>query len=338
MDPSDWEALPLMNLTVGDPYLCSQNSNQDCFCDGTIIYGISAPEAMTLEEASTRVSKYASVKKLSNGEGVACSVAGMGSDPLPNEEKWCYCDPTVKTGEVLQLQPYYNNATDEYVIIVVTNDDRLFYCDYVPQEGETVSGAVGPSEDIITGAGLVGVYCFELDPETVGGGTPLPTDDFGDLPWDDDSNNVTSPCSAEEPDYACYPEDGYPACCAEETCDLVQADFPCDAPVVGGPCTATPNYQCYTAGFPACCADETCDPEQAEPCDVPGCGGMCAEGTLCVNGLCTAECPASNACCSVTECDNSAYTRCVGLFDDWCNLSWDEQCRSEAIESCGLVC
>lgn len=54
-------------------------------------------------------------------------------------------------------------------------------------------------------------------------------------------------------------------------------------------------------------------------------------------------CPDTNACCTSTEARcgeaTSAITECVGAFDPYCTTDgWDDQCKQEAIDMCGLVC
>jgi len=95
--------------------------------------------------------------------------------------------------------------------------------------------------------------------------------------------------------------------------------------------STTPCQPCGLAavsdGSGGCTCDAVCD-----------CNGQCGEATTCVDGLCIADCGGGDPCCSSTECGNTDYTECVGKFDAFCELNWDDQCRSEAIRYCLLVC
>jgi len=75
-------------------------------------------------------------------------------------------------------------------------------------------------------------------------------------------------------------------------------------------------------------------------CGLDECDGMCADNTMCEDGVCKPNCRSDDACCSVGGGGCDMGTRaCVGLFDKMCkDVLWDYQCVQEAELECGLVC
>jgi hypothetical protein len=70
------------------------------------------------------------------------------------------------------------------------------------------------------------------------------------------------------------------------------------------------------------------------------CGGICSANTQCVAGKCEVAC--QQQCCQIGGgCPISAITQCVCDFDSYCCSDtgiWDNQCRDEAVITCGLTC
>lgn len=71
------------------------------------------------------------------------------------------------------------------------------------------------------------------------------------------------------------------------------------------------------------------------------CDGACGSNTICVEGVCVANC-ASDICCSAFQmCPVGAFTECVCAFDPYCCEifgEWDDQCIQEAQDRCGMQC
>lgn len=70
------------------------------------------------------------------------------------------------------------------------------------------------------------------------------------------------------------------------------------------------------------------------------CGGMCGDNTVCMDGVCQADCPgAADTCCTPGDCTDTDTSECVCDFDPYCcSTMWDAQCVMEAQAGCGITC
>lgn len=70
------------------------------------------------------------------------------------------------------------------------------------------------------------------------------------------------------------------------------------------------------------------------------CGGMCGDNTVCMDGVCQADCPgAADTCCTPGDCTDTTISECVCDFDPYCcSAMWDAQCVMEAQAGCAITC
>lgn len=200
-----------------------------------------------------------------------------------------------------------------------------------------------------------------LQPDTLYGAFKvrlLCTDSVLDSAWNDydaqwsqqiEPRTLSVPCREEGAQCCktdCMGMMGCVTCSGTTTCDDGSLMPECVCQSVGLQCCLSSVADIVFNGVGVDCdAGQVCDDGTSMP---PCCGGACGQTTCDMFGsTCVWDCGSTilSPCCSTDlgaacgEGESNPYAACVGEFDPWCLTNgWDAQCKSEAMNECGLMC